>query len=72
MQKARELIDSSSKDVLTTVRANGDKIFYNTKTNEFAVLSKDGLIRTFFKPTTGMVYFMDSEDPYEEIQMPML
>ena len=48
------------------------KIFYNTKTNEFAVLSKDGLIRTFFKPTTGMVYFMDSEDPYEEIQMPML
>ena len=58
IEKARALINSSSKDVLTKVRTNGDTLYYNKVTNEFAVLTKDGIIRTFFKPSAGISYFI--------------
>lgn len=37
--------------------SNGDTIRYNTKTNEFGMLSKDGIIRTYYKPERGIDYF---------------
>ena len=37
-------------DVLVKIRANGDRVIYNVSTNEFAVVTPDGTIRTYFKP----------------------
>ena len=57
LEGANDLINSSGDDILTKVRNNGDELFYNTKTNEFAVKTKDGYLRTYFKPTDGLDYF---------------
>jgi len=44
----------------TAIRKNGDKLFYRSATNEFAVVTKDGkTIRTYFKPHDGRDYFLD-------------
>ncbi len=57
LQGANDLINSTSDDILTKTRANGDIIHYNPRTNEFAVKSADGYIRTYFKPSDGLDYF---------------
>ena len=57
LQGANDLINSTSDDILTKTRANGDIIYYNPLTNEFAVKSADGYIRTYFKPSDGLDYF---------------
>lgn len=36
---------------------DGDTLFYDKYENEFAVLSGDGYIRTFFKPDDGIDYW---------------
>lgn len=46
-----------SENILVKFRSNGDKIIYNKLTNEFAVTSKEGYIRTYFKPKNGIKYF---------------
>ena len=56
LEKAQILINSSEGN-LTKFRDNGDILYYNPTTNEFAVLSKDGIIRTYFKPREGMDYW---------------
>ena len=45
------------KGIRSTSRANGDRLFYRDATNEFSVLSKDGFIRTYFKPDQGLRYW---------------
>ncbi|MBP3950318.1 SAR2788 family putative toxin [Bacillus suaedae] len=57
LRKAQDLIGSESKNVLSKKRSNGDRVFYDKSKNEFAVLSKDGIIRTFFKPKDGIKYY---------------
>ncbi len=57
LKRAGNLINSTSDDILTKIRTNGDIIFYNPNTNEFAVKSADGYIRTYFKPSDGIDYF---------------
>jgi len=58
LQGARSLVSSaSSSDVLTKLRSNGDILFFNKKTDEFAVLTKDNVIRTYFIPRDGIRYF---------------
>jgi RHS repeat-associated protein len=44
------LAGKPGKGVMQGVRSNGDIVRYNPKTNEFAVRTKDGAIRTYFKP----------------------
>ncbi|MBQ9898981.1 MAG: hypothetical protein IJM44_05955 [Ruminococcus sp.] len=45
-------------DALYKVEAeDGDGIYYIEETNEFVVLSTDGYIRTYFKPSRGIDYF---------------
>jgi pyocin large subunit-like protein len=34
-----------------------DTLFYDAAANEFAVLSKEGVIRTYFKPERGIDYW---------------
>ncbi|MFO7290753.1 hypothetical protein SAMN04488025_12914 [Planifilum fulgidum] len=58
LRRAQELVTSEpGGDILVKRRSNGDRLFYNQRTNEFAVLTEDGIIRTFFKPRDGIDYF---------------
>jgi pyocin large subunit-like protein len=57
LQGARALT-SGGKGIETITRANGDRLFYNAATNEFGVLSKAGVIRTYFKPVEGLDYWL--------------
>ncbi|MEG0472130.1 MAG: SAR2788 family putative toxin, partial [Solibacillus sp.] len=50
VELAQKLIGSDSDDVISKKRKDGARVFYNKKTNEFAVLSESGYIKTFFKP----------------------
>ncbi|MBO8172923.1 MAG: hypothetical protein H0Z33_13670 [Bacillaceae bacterium] len=57
LQGARNLVSSTpGGNILTKTRTNGDKLVYNKATNEFGVVSKDGVLRTYFKPKDGIDY----------------
>ncbi len=36
---------------------DGDDVYYLENTNEFVIVSKDGYIRTYFKPSRGIEYY---------------
>jgi len=58
LKGAQNLTNSNpGGNILTKARPNGDALFYNKATNEFAVKASDGTIRTYFKPTDGINYF---------------
>ena len=40
-----------------TEKDDGDYVYYIEATNEFVVLSKDGYIRTYFRPDSGKKYY---------------
>ena len=44
-------------DILGAVPKKGDVLRYNSRTNEFAVGTADGTIRTLFRPKNGMDYW---------------
>ena len=47
-----------AKNVLHKVEAeDGDDVYYLEKTNELVIVSTDGYIRTYFKPSDGIAYF---------------
>lgn len=47
---ARVLLNAApSKDVLQKIRTNGDILHYRVSTGEFAVMTAQGRIRTYFK-----------------------
>lgn len=47
-----------SPDVLHKIEAeDGDDIYYLEETNEFVVVSTDGYIRTYFRPSAGINYY---------------
>ena len=47
---ARVLLNSApERDTLEKIRANGDILHYRVSTGEFAVMARDGRIRTYFK-----------------------
>lgn len=52
---ANNVIQSPS--VLHRIQSDGDSAYFLTSTNEFVVVSTDGYIRTYFKPTDGIDYF---------------
>ncbi|RCX11374.1 uncharacterized protein DUF4157 [Anaerobacterium chartisolvens] len=55
---AQSLVGSSpGSGVLSKQRADGDTVFYNPTTNEFAILSGSKEIRTYFKPSGGLNYY---------------
>lgn len=54
---AQELVDTPGSQVLTKNNDDGDTLFYDPETNSFAVVSGDGYLRTFFKPSAGQKYF---------------
>lgn len=38
-------------------KEDGDDVYYLESTNEFIIVSRDGYIRTYFKPSRGIDYF---------------
>ena len=56
--KKLEAINAEGENILhKTEKEDGDFLYYDTETNEFLVLSTDGYIRTFFKPSAGLDYW---------------
>jgi pyocin large subunit-like protein len=58
LKRALKLLSSEvGGDILGKIRADGDILRYNLRTNEFAVGAADGTIRTLFRPEKGMAYW---------------
>jgi YD repeat-containing protein len=58
LSRARSLLGSEpSGEILGFTREGGDILRYNTRTNEFAVGSSEGTIRTLFRPEDGIEYW---------------
>ena len=48
----------SSEDALHKTEAeDGDDVYYLEKSNELVIVSVDGYIRTYFKPSDGIDYY---------------
>jgi len=58
LEGARQLT-SGGEGIETWLRNNADTLLYNPETNEFAVVSKDNVIRTYFKPIDSINYWLD-------------
>jgi hypothetical protein len=43
-------------------RPNGDVLLYQASTNTFAVVSRDGVPKTMFKPRGGAAYWVEQKD----------
>ena len=43
-------------------RPNGDVLLYQASTNTFAVVSRDGVAKTMFKPRDGVAYWAEQKD----------
>jgi hypothetical protein len=57
VKAAREIANSPSSKVLSKVRANGDRLFYDMNTNTFVSQRLDGALRTMFRPSNGLEYW---------------
>ena len=51
------LFSETPAEVQIKQEEDGDWLYYDVVTNEFGVLSADGYIRTFFRPSDGQAYF---------------
>lgn len=45
------------KNCITMKSKNGTTYKYNKKTNEFAMITKNGIVITYYKPKDGISYF---------------
>lgn len=59
LARARSMLGSDpGGNLVGFVRSNGDVLRYNVRTNEFAVGSSSGVIRTLFRPDDGIDYWL--------------
>ena len=56
-EKGASDVINSSAALHKTEKDDGDEVYYIEDTNEFAVLSTDGYIRTYFRPDSGKKYY---------------
>ena len=54
---ARKFMENPPNGTLTKTRANGDKLFYDPKTNTFGSQKPSGVPKTMFKPDEGIKYW---------------
>lgn len=59
--KVHAFVDSPPAGVQKAVRANGDTLYYDPRSNVFAVVDKQGAPRTMFKPREGMAYWTEQK-----------
>ncbi|MBR7618019.1 hypothetical protein JKL49_01345 [Phenylobacterium sp. 20VBR1] len=57
VKKAHAFVDHPPAGTQTLKRSNGDTLFYDPKSNVFAVANKEGAPRTMFKPDEGQAYW---------------
>ena len=58
LARARGLLNAPiGGNIRAHVRTGGDVLKYDVMANEFAVVSRDGMIRTFFRPKDGIEYW---------------
>ena len=57
VQRANEFVTNPPEGTLTRVRASGEIVYYEPKTNTFAVKNVNGAPKTMFKPKNGIIYF---------------
>lgn len=63
ISRARKLLQSApSDDILVLTRSDGSIAKYRISTNEFVIGTKDGHIRTAFKPKSGLEYWGEEID----------
>ena len=56
-EAAASAVINSPDALYKTEKEDGDGVYYIEETNDFAVLSTDGYIRTYFLPSAGKKYF---------------
>ena len=56
-QAGASAVINNPKTLHKTESEDGDDVYYVEDTNEFVVLSTDGYIRTYFKPSGGKSYY---------------
>jgi pyocin large subunit-like protein len=61
---AKSFASDTGESIITAVRQSGDIMKYDKARNYFLVISKQGNIRTFFKPKTGYEYFQKQLQKY--------
>jgi len=61
-QKAHDFVSNPPSGAETLKRPNGDTLYYDARTNVFAVASKAGLPKTMFKPRDGAKYWAEQKD----------
>jgi len=62
VRKAHAFVEHPPAGTETLTRRNGDTLFYNAKSNVFAVANKEGAPRTMFKPDEGAAYWQKQKD----------
>ena len=62
LQKVRTFTEATPKGTETVTRANGDTLFYQAATNTFAVVDRNGVPRTMFKPDDGPTYWAQQKE----------
>lgn len=55
--KGANLVINNPNSLHKLEAEDGDDVYYLEETNEFVVVSTDGYIRTYFKPSSGISYF---------------
>jgi hypothetical protein len=60
--KAHAFIARPPRGVLSLNRPNGDVLYYDPKSNVFAVADRQGAPRAMFKPRDGMSYWTQQKD----------
>ena len=62
LQKARAFTENTPRGTETAKRPNGDTLFYQASTNTFAVVDRNGVPRTMFKPDDGPAYWAQQKE----------
>ena len=62
LRKVRAFTGSPPAGTERVERANGDLLLYQASTNTFAVLSREGVPKTMFKPDSGAAYWAEQKE----------
>jgi pyocin large subunit-like protein len=61
LDKVTAFTNRPPSDVERASRPNGDTLLYQASTNTFAVVARDGVARTMFKPDDGPAYWAEQK-----------
>lgn len=62
LRKVLAFTEATPKGTETVKRPNGDTLYYQASTNTFAVVDRDGVPRTMFKPDDGPAYWAQQKE----------